>query len=70
VLALHTGGGTRRLTEWFDHDVGLTFFLHDRAAVLEAVRAAGLTDVTWYHRGPIGSRNETSERLYVIGARA
>ena len=66
VMALHTGGGSRRVTEWFGHDVGLTFFLHERAAVLAAVRAAGLTDVTWYQRGPITSRDETTERLYVL----
>jgi uncharacterized protein YceH (UPF0502 family) len=69
VLALHTGGGSRRLTEWFGHEVGLTFVLHERAAVLDAVRAAGMTDVHWYHRGPIASRNETSERLYVLARR-
>ena len=64
VLALHTGGGTRRVTEWFGHDVGVTVVLHERAAVLDAVRQAGLKDITWYQRGP--QRNETSERLYVL----
>ncbi len=69
VLALHTGSGTRRITEWFGHEVGLTFVLHDREAVLAALRAAGLTDLAWYHRGPITSRGETSERLYVTARR-
>ena len=64
VLALHTGGGVRRRDEWFGHDIGLTFFLHERRAVLDAVRACGLTDVTWYQRGP--QRDETTERLYVL----
>jgi uncharacterized protein YceH (UPF0502 family) len=64
VLALLSGGGSRRVTDWFDHEVGLTFFLHERAAVLAAVRAAGLTDITWYERGP--RPDETSDRLYVL----
>jgi uncharacterized protein YceH (UPF0502 family) len=69
VLALHTGSGTRRITEWFGHEVGITFVLHDREAVLAAVRATGLTELAWYHRGPITSRGETSERLYVTARR-
>lgn len=68
VLATQTGGGTRRVTEWFGHEVGLTFFRHDRDAVLAAVRAAGLTDVRWFHRGPIASQGETTERLYVLAS--
>jgi uncharacterized protein YceH (UPF0502 family)/SAM-dependent methyltransferase len=68
VIALHTGGGTRRVTEWFGHHVGLTFVLHDRSAVLDAVRAAGLSGITWYHRGPVADRGETSERLYVLAS--
>jgi uncharacterized protein YceH (UPF0502 family) len=68
VLAMQTGGGIRRVTEWFGHEVGLTFFRHDREAVLAAVRAAGLTDVRWFHRGPIASRGETTERLYVLAS--
>lgn len=69
VLGLHTGGGSRRVTDWLGHQVGLTFVLHDRASVLDAVRRAGLTDVTWYHRGPVGSCDETTERLYVLARR-
>ncbi len=64
VLALQTGGGTRRVTEWMGHDIGLTFVRHEREAVLTAVRRAGLTDVTWYQRGP--HRDETTERLFVV----
>jgi uncharacterized protein YceH (UPF0502 family) len=70
VLALHTGGGSRRVTDWFGHEVGVTVVLHDRAAVLDAVQAAGLPDVTWYHRGPLTARGETTERLYVVAAPA
>ncbi|MFN2537366.1 MAG: DUF480 domain-containing protein [Mycobacteriales bacterium] len=69
VLATQTGGGTRRVTEWFGHDVGLTFVRPDRETVLDAVRAAGLTDLVWYHRGPLASREETTERLYVLARR-
>ena len=47
--------------------VDLDFVLHDPAEVVALVEAAGLTDVEWYHRGPITSRGETTERLYVVG---
>ena len=34
--------------------------------VVAAVEQAGLRDVEWYQRGPIASREETTERLYVL----
>ena len=64
VVGTLTGGGTRRVTEWFDQEVGFTIVKHTREAVLDAVRKAGLTDVTWYVRGARG--DETSDRLYVV----
>jgi len=70
VLALHTGGGAVSREELFGHPVRLTFFLHERSAVLDAVRRAGLTEIAWYHRGPMAGRGETTERLYVVACSA
>jgi len=69
VVALHAGSEVRHHGSWFDVDVDLDFVLHDRAEVVALVEAAGLTDVEWYHRGPVTARGETTERIYVIGRR-
>jgi uncharacterized protein YceH (UPF0502 family) len=69
VLALHAGHEVRRLTSWFEHDVEVDIVLHDPADVVAAVAAAGLSDVEWYLRGPIEARQETTDRLYVLGTR-
>jgi uncharacterized protein YceH (UPF0502 family)/2-polyprenyl-3-methyl-5-hydroxy-6-metoxy-1,4-benzoquinol methylase len=66
VLAGHAGSEVRRLTSWLGHDVVLDTVLHDPADVVAAVRAAGLEDVEWYVRGPILSREETTDRFYVL----
>ena len=34
--------------------------------IIAEVQHAGLRDVEWYHRGPLASRGETTERLYVL----
>jgi len=70
VVALHAGSEVRHLAEWFDAPVDLDFVLHDPAEVVAQVGAAGLVDVEWYHRGPITSRGETTQRLYVVGRKA
>lgn len=67
VLALHAGAEVRHVDEWFDEPVDLDFVLQDPAAVVDVVRGAGLVDVEWYLRGPHPRREETTERLYVIG---
>jgi uncharacterized protein YceH (UPF0502 family) len=67
VVALHTGSEVRHVDEWFDAAVDLDFVLHERREVVALVEAAGLVDVEWYHRGPITVRDETTERLYVVG---
>ena len=41
--------------------------LHEPAYVVGVVEAAGLVDVEWYLRGPLTTRGETTERLYVVG---
>jgi hypothetical protein len=66
VLALHTGEEICTITDWFGHQIDLDFVLHDPAEVLATVERAGLVDVEWYHRGPITSRGETTQRLYVL----
>jgi len=67
AVALHTGSEVRHNACWFDVPVDLDFVLHDPAEVVAQVEAAGLTDVEWYHRGPITARGETTQRLYVVG---
>ena len=67
VLALHAGAEVKHLGEWFDHEVDLDFVLHDPSSVVGVVEAAGLVEVEWYLRGPLTSRGETTQRLYVIG---
>jgi hypothetical protein len=67
VLGLHAGDDVRHLAEWFGSDVDLDFVLHDPAFVVGVVGAAGLVDVEWYLRGPLTSRGETTDRLYVVG---
>ncbi len=66
VLALHAGEGLRTAGTWFDQPVELEVVLHDSSAVVDTVKAAGLTDVEWFVRGPVGSRGETFPRLYVL----
>ncbi len=70
VLGLHAGAEVRTVREWFGHDVDLDFVLHDPAEVVAIVERAGLLDVEWYHRGPLTSRGETTERLYVLARKA
>ena len=70
MLALHAGTEVRHVDEWFDHEIDLDFVLHEPAAVVATVEAAGLVDVEWYLRGPHTARGETTQRLYVVGRRA
>jgi uncharacterized protein YceH (UPF0502 family) len=67
VVALQTGSEVLHHESWFDVDVDLDFVLHEPAQVVALVEAAGLTDLEWYHRGPITARGETTQRLYVVG---
>jgi len=69
LLGLHAGREVRPLTSWFGHEVAVDVVLHDPADVVAAVTAAGLQDVEWYLRGPLTTRKETTERLYVIARR-
>jgi uncharacterized protein YceH (UPF0502 family) len=67
VLGLHAGAEVRHLDEWFGQEVDLDIVLHDPAFVVGVVEAAGLVDVEWYLRGPVGARGEATQRLYVVG---
>lgn len=69
VLSMHAGSEVRHHDEWFEQPVDLDFVFHEEDEVTELVTAAGLADVEWYRRGPVESRSETSERLYVIARR-
>jgi hypothetical protein len=69
VLAVHAGATVRHVDEWFGRQVDLDIVLHDPAAVVAVVETAGLVDVEWYLRGPVAARNESSQRLYVVGRR-
>ena len=66
VVALHAGAEVRHVDEWWDIDVELDFVLHDPVDVRAAAEGAGLVDLEWYHRGPIPSRDETTERFYLL----
>jgi uncharacterized protein len=67
VLGLHAGAEVRHLDEWFDREVDLDVVLHEPAFVAGVVQAAGCVDIEWYLRGPLASRGETTQRLYVVG---
>jgi uncharacterized protein len=67
VLGMHAGAEVRHLGEWFGHQVDLDFVLHEPAFVVGVVERAGLVDMEWYLRGPLTTRGETTQRLYVVG---
>lgn len=67
VLGMHAGTEIRHLDEWFGQEVDLDLVLHEPAYVVGVVESAGLKDVEWYLRGPLPTRGETTQRLYVIG---
>jgi uncharacterized protein YceH (UPF0502 family) len=67
VLALHAGSDVRHVDAWFEQPVDLDFVLFEPEDVVAVVESAGLVDVEWYLRGPIDSRGETTQRLYVVG---
>jgi hypothetical protein len=70
VVGLSAGSEVRHRDEWFDTPVDLDFVRHEPADVVALVEQAGLTEIEWYHRGPMTARGELTERLYVIGRKA
>lgn len=70
VLAMQAGPEVRHITSWRDHDgLDIDLVFHDPEQVVAAVEAAGLADVEWYLRGPLGERDEQSRHLYVVARR-
>jgi uncharacterized protein YceH (UPF0502 family) len=69
VLAGHAGRQVRRVTSWFGHEVALDAVLHEPADVVAALGAAGLEAIEWYVRGPLPSRQETTDRFYAMARR-
>ena len=69
AVALHVGSERRHLDEWWGHEVDLDFVLHDPDQVLDAARAAGLTDLEWYVRSHIEGVEAETERLYLLAYR-
>ena len=67
VYAGHAGTGHLHRDDWFDAAVDLDFVLQEPAAVAALFERAGLVDVEWYRRSPVGAHGETTERAYVIG---
>ena len=63
------GEAEASVEKWFDREIDLDVVLHDPRTVRDAVVAAGLEAVEWYLRGPITTRGETTERLYVLARR-
>lgn len=66
VLALHAGAQVATHTTWFSHEIDLDFVFHEPDELAGLLGQAGLVDVEWYRRGPVTSRGESTERLYVI----
>ena len=64
---MHAGAHVRRTTSGSTTSIELDFVFHEPADVAAMVGAAGLTEIEWYRRGPLTHRDETTERLYVIG---
>ena len=68
ALALHLGNEVRQVHELCGVGVDVEFVLHDRAQVVAAVAAAGLTVEEWYVRSPLPHEVQT-ERLYLLARR-
>lgn len=69
ALALHLGDEVRHADELWDRAIDVDFVLHDAATVIDAVRAAGLTDLESYVRSPLAGVEVETERLYVLARR-
>ena len=67
VVGTQAGRTVRHLTSWYDQEIDLHWVHREPEDLLSAMTAAGLVDLEWYRRGPIGE--ERTERLYVLGRR-
>ncbi|MFJ5778663.1 class I SAM-dependent methyltransferase [Streptomyces sp. NPDC093094] len=72
LLAFHTSdadtapGSSRRLTDWWDHPVDLTFHFLDPSAETRALTAAGLTLAARLDRTPDPDTEHPSLRTYLL----
>jgi uncharacterized protein YceH (UPF0502 family) len=67
VYGGHAGTGVVHRDDWWDQAVDLDFVLQEPTDVAALFERAGLVDVTWYRRGPVSERGESTERAYVLG---
>lgn len=67
-VAVHVGNRVKHVEDWWGRSVDLDVVFHDPDALRAAFAAAGLVDVEWYLRGPVGAEAAT-ERLYLLGRR-
>lgn len=68
LVALHAGEGIVHVDEWLGLPVDVDVVLHDRAQVVAAAEAAGLTVLESYTRGALRPPHgqERFDRLYVL----
>jgi SAM-dependent methyltransferase len=72
LIAFHTSdadipvGGAKTLTEWWGHDVDLTFHYLDPAVESEALAAAGLVPAARLDREPHQGAEHPSRRSYLL----
>lgn len=71
LVALHAGDGIVHADEWLGRPIDLDVVLHDRAQVVAAATAAGLTVLESYTRGALRPPHGTErfDRLYVLARR-
>ena len=67
VIGTQAGRAVRHLTTWYDQEIDLHWVHREPEDLIAAMTTAGLVDVEWYRRGPIGE--EKTERLYVLARR-
>jgi SAM-dependent methyltransferase len=76
LVAFHTSdaetssGGSRQVTEWWGHDVELTFHFLDADAEVDALRDAGLELVARLDRAPHAGHEHESNRSYLVVRRS
>jgi SAM-dependent methyltransferase len=62
----HRTGETRRVSEWWGHEVDLTFHFLDAAEEVSALGAAGLQLVARLDRSPHAGLEHESQRSYLV----
>jgi ubiquinone/menaquinone biosynthesis C-methylase UbiE len=65
LVAFHIGTETRRVTEWWGHEVDVDFHFHDAGTVAGALTDAGFDVEARLERAPYPQENQT-QRCYVL----